>query len=238
MAFVYVLQHHEEETSGTLGDVLHERGIGARTVHGYAGEAIPKHLGDAAGLVILGGPMGVADQDRCPFLTDEIALIGDALALGAPVLGICLGGQLLAHALGAPVGRAPRPEIGWFPLRLTEAARQDRLWAALPSPCPAFHWHADAFGLPPGAALLADSELTPCQAFRSGANVYGLQCHLEVTDALIQTWLGMWADELPAGAADAISSQARRELPEMERAARAVFGAWAGMVSQGALTRV
>lgn len=231
MAFVYVLQHHEEETSGTLGDVLRERGIEARTVHGYAGEPVPKHLGDAAGLVVLGGPMGVAEQDRYPFLTDEIALISDALAHAAPVLGICLGGQLLAHTLGASVGKAPQPEIGWYPLRLTEAARQDQIWAGLSSPCPAFHWHEDFFGLPPGAALLAASELTPCQAFRSGANAYGLQCHLEVTGALVETWLRVWADELPAGAADTISSQARRELPGMERAARAVFGAWAGMVA-------
>jgi len=231
VAFVYVLQHHAEETAGTLGDVLRERGIEARTVHGYAGEPVPRSLGDAAGMVILGGPMGGPDRHRYPFLDDEIALIGDALAQNAPVLGICLGGQLLAHALGASVGKAPRPEIGWFPLRLTEAARQDRLWAALPSPCPAFHWHEDAFALPPGAALLASSALTPCQAFRSGASAYGLQCHLEVTDALIETWLRVWADELPAGAADAILSQARQELPGMERAARAVFGAWADIVA-------
>lgn len=230
MAFVYVLQHHEEETAGTLGDVLLERGVEARTVHGYAGEPIPKSLGGAAGLVVLGGPMGVAERDRCPFLTDELALIGNALALGGPVLGICLGGQLLAHALGAHVGRAPRPEIGWYPLRLTEAARQDPVWAGIASPCPAFHWHEDAFSLPPGAALLASSELTACQAFRSGTNAYGLQCHLEVTEGLIKTWLEAWADELPAGAADAISSQAGRELPEMERAARAIFGAWAERV--------
>lgn len=231
MTFVYVLQHHEKETAGTLGAVLQEHGIEARTVHGYAGEAIPKRLGDAAGLVILGGPMGVAERDRYPFLNDELALVGDALARDVPVLGICLGGQLLAHALGASVGKAPRAEIGWYPLRLTEAARQDRFWAELPSPCHAFHWHEDAFGLPPGAVLLASSDLTPCQAFRSGANVYGLQCHLEVTDALIQTWVGVWSDELPAEAADAILSQARRELPEIERAARAVFGAWAEMVA-------
>ena len=233
MAFVYILQHHEEENAGSLGDVLHARGIEARTVHGYAGEAIPKRLGAAAGLVVLGGPMGVSERDRYPFLTDEIALISDALTREAPVLGICLGGQLLAHALGATVSKASQPEIGWYPLRLTEAARKDRLWAALPHSCPAFHWHGDTFDLPPGAALLASSELTPCQAFRSGINVYGLQCHLEITDALLERWLSVWENELPEGraTADAILSQGQQELPRLERTAQAVFGAWADLIA-------
>ena len=233
MAFVYVLQHHEEENAGSLGDVLHARGIEARTVHGYIGEAVPKRLGEAAGLVILGGPMGVSEQDRYPFLTDELALIGDALAHNVPVLGICLGGQLLAHALGATVSKSPRAEIGWYPLRLTEAARKDRLWADLPHSCPAFHWHEDMFDLPPGAALLASSDLTPCQAFRSGMNAYGLQCHLEVTDALLERWLTVWENELPEGraTADAISSQGQQELTGLGRTAQAVFGAWTEMIA-------
>ena len=239
MAFVYVLQHHEEENAGTLGDVLHARGIEARTVHGYLGEPIPKRLDEAAGLVILGGPMGVSDQDRHPFLTDELTLIGDALAHDAPVLGICLGGQLLAHALGATVGKAPQPEIGWYPLRLTDAARRDHVWAGLASPCPSFQWHEDSFDLPPGAALLASSEMTPCQAFRSGASAYGLQCHLEVTEALLERWLAVWESELPEGkvTTDAVLAQGRRELSSLERTAQAVFGAWAEMVATGRRAR-
>ena len=233
MAFVYVLQHHEAETSGTLGDALRARNIEARTVHGYAGETIPRRLGDAAGLVVLGGPMGVSEQDRHPFLADEVALIGDALALDAPILGVCLGGQLLAHALGAAVTKAPQAEIGWYPLRLTASARQDRLWAGLPSPCMAFQWHADAFALPPGAVSLASSELTPCQAFRSGVSAYGLQCHLEVTAPLIERWLALWGAFLPAAGvtADAIRAQARQELPELGCTAQAVFGAWADLIT-------
>ncbi len=233
MAFVYVLQHHVEENSGSLGEVLRARSVEARTIHGYAGEPIPRRLGSAAGLVILGGPMGVAERDRYPFLMDELALIDDSLARDAPILGICLGGQLLAHALGATVGKAPQAEIGWYPLWLTEAARQDRLWAELASPCSAFHWHEDAFDLPPGAALLASSELTPCQAFRAGANAYGLQCHLEITEVLLEKWLDVWENEVPGGraTADTILSQARQELPGLGRAAQAVFGAWTEMIA-------
>lgn len=233
MASVYVLQHHEDETSGTLGDALRARGLEERVVAGFAGETIPRNLGDAAGLIVLGGPMGVSDQDRYPFLTDEVALISDALAQNAPILGICLGGQLLAHALGATVKKAPQPEIGWHPLRLTDAARSDRLWAGITSPCTAFHWHGDAFDLPPGAVALASSVLTPCQAFRSGATAYGLQCHLEVTDSLIHKWLALWGDALPEGAvtAEAVRLQTRQELPCLGRTARAVFGAWAEMIA-------
>lgn len=233
MAFVYVLQHHEAETSGTLGDTLRARGIEARTAAGFAGEPIPRRLGDAAGLVIMGGPMGVSEQERYPFLEDEVALIRDALAHDAPILGICLGGQLLAHALGAAVTKSARPEIGWHPLRLTEAARQDRLWAGLPSPCMAFHWHGDMFDLPRGAVALASSELTPCQAFRSGASAYGLQCHLEVTTPLIEEWLVLWGESLPAAGvtADAIRAQAREELPGLGCTAQTVFGAWADLIA-------
>lgn len=233
MAFVYVLQHHEAETAGTLGDALRARNIGARTIHGYAGETIPRRLGDAAGLVVLGGPMGVSEQDRHSFLVDEVALIGDVLARDAPILGICLGGQLLAHALGAAVTKEDRPEIGWHPLRLTEATRQDRLWAELPSPCMAFHWHGDAFALPPGAVALASSEMTPCQAFRFGTIAYGLQCHLEVTAPLIECWLALWEASLPAArvTADAIRAQVRQEMPGLRRTAQTVFGAWADLLT-------
>ncbi len=231
MAFVYVLQHHEAETSGTLGDVLRTRRIATRTVAGFAGETVPRHLGDAAGLVILGGPMGVSEQESYPFLRDEVALIRDALAHNAPILGICLGGQLLAHALGAAVTKAPHAEIGWSPLRLTDAARQDRLWASVDSPCCAFHWHEDAFDLPPESVALASSDLTPCQAFRFGSCVYGLQCHLEVTQPLIEDWLALWGEGLPDAGAAAIRAQARQELPGLGRTAQTVFGAWVDLLA-------
>lgn len=233
MAFVYVLQHHKAETAGTLGDILRERRIATRTVTGFAGETVPRQLGDAAGLVILGGPMSVSEQDLHPFLRDEVALIKDALARNAPILGICLGGQLLAHALGAAVTKAARSEIGWYPLLLTDAARQDRLWTNVASPCSAFHWHEDAFDLPPGGVALASSDLTLCQAFRFGSCAYGLQCHLEVTLPLIEDWLDVWGEGLPNAqvAAGAIRVQARQELPGLERTAQMVFGAWIDMLA-------
>ncbi len=233
MAFVTVLQHHAGETLGTIEAALSARNVEPRVVAGFAGEPIPRQFGDAAGLIILGGPMGVSEGDKYPFLRDELHLIEDALARDAPILGVCLGGQLLANALGAAVTQAARPEIGWYPLHLTEAARRDRLWADAPSPCMAFHWHGDVFALPPGAVALASSTPTPCQAFRFGANAYGLQCHLEVTAPLLESWLSAWGDGLPAAGvtAGAIRAQARQELPRLRHLAESLFGTWADLLT-------
>lgn len=232
LAFVYVLQHHIGETLGTIEDALRTQGIEPRVITGFTGEPIPRRMGDAVGLVVLGGPMGVSDQDRYPFLRDELHLIADALARDTPILGVCLGGQLLAHALGGTVTRADRPEIGWFPLHLSETAGADLLWMDTPSPCMAFHWHGDTFTLPPGAVMLASSDLTPCQAFRSGASAYGLQCHLEVTTPLIESWLIGFGDELNEAGANActIRAQTRQELPRLQHSAGTIFGAWAGLL--------
>lgn len=232
MASVIVLQHHENETLGTIGDALQARRIETRIIAGFAGEPIPRQMGEAAGLIVLGGPMGVSEGERYSFLQDEIRLIGDALSSNLPILGVCLGGQLLAHTLGATVGKAALPEIGWHPLRLTEAARRDRLWTDIPSPCTAFHWHGDMFALPAGAVALASSEMTPCQAFRYGENAYGLQCHLEVTSLLIDRWLTLWEQELTAANADSyeIRAHTRQEIPHLQQTAHTLFGAWANLL--------
>lgn len=189
LAYVLVLQHEAYETLGTIEGAIRERGIEVQTVASYASEPIPHQIGEAAGLIVLGGPMGVSEQERYPFLREEMRLIGSALSRNVPVLGVCLGAQLLAHTLGASVAKARQPEIGWYPLCLTEDARQDQLWAGIDSPCMAFHWHGDAFDLPPGTVALASSDLTPFQAFRSGENAYGMQCHLEITASLIESWI-------------------------------------------------
>lgn len=232
MPSVLVLQHEACETLGTIEGALMQRGIAAQTIASYAGELVPRQIGEAAGLIVLGGPMGVYEQEQYPFLHQEMHLIGNALAQNMPVLGVCLGAQLLAHTLGAAVAKARQPEIGWYPLFLTEEARRDQLWAGIASPCMAFHWHGDAFALPAGAVALASSALTPCQAFRFGDNNYGLQCHLEVTTSLIENWTVLFGAELQnAGLIpEEIQTQAITELPQMQRTAQAVFGTWANLL--------
>jgi GMP synthase (glutamine-hydrolysing) len=146
----------------------------------------PMPFGEYRGVVVLGGPMSA--NDPLPGLADELALIERALDRGVPLLGICLGSQLIAKALGARVYRNVTLEIGWEPVHLTDAGRGDPIFQGIESPATFFHWHGDTFDLPPGAEWLAWSEKTRHQAYRAGSNVYGLQFHPEVTAGMIEDW--------------------------------------------------
>src|SRR5215813_8861115 len=123
MPRIIAIQHISAEPMGRIGDALIAHGISVDYLRVFAGAAIPKSLGDAAGLVVMGGPMGVYEQNEFPFLRDELRLIESALRDEKPVLGICLGSQLLAAALGAEVRRGGYKEIGWFPVSLTAEGR-------------------------------------------------------------------------------------------------------------------
>ena len=179
MATALVLQHIDVEGPGLLGAALQARGVTLRTVRPYAGEPVPARC-DADALVVMGGPMGVYESDRYPHLSDELRLIEATVADGRPVIGTCLGSQLLAAALGARVYPNTRKEIGWHDVELTDAARDDALLGGVPRRFTPVHWHGDIFDLPAGAVHLAASAITRHQAFRYGANVYGLLFHLEL----------------------------------------------------------
>lgn len=230
---VCVIQQVAPETPGAIASALKAAGWRLHWVRPFRGEPIPRRLGRHAGLVVMGGPMGVYDTDRYPFLRSELRLIEDALAHERPVLGVCLGSQLLATALGAPVFRGPRAEIGWHEVYLTRAAGEDPLWQSLPAQFTAFHWHGDAFDLPRGARLLAWSRLTDCQAFRYDAHAYGLLFHLEVNPAMVRRMARHFRDELLAtgqSVADVLDP-AEEHLETLAPIGRAVFQRWAGLLS-------
>ena len=193
---ILILQHFWCETPGVFLDVLHEHGFPVETVRGFTGEAYPADLSAYSGVVAMGGPMGVYEEDRYPWLRQEDALLKIAIQQDLPTLGVCLGSQLIAKAAGAEVQPGPRKEIGWYPLTLSPEARQDPLWRSFPPTFEAFEWHGDIFSLPPRAVSLASSELYPHQAFRLGRRVYALLFHLEVTAAMVKTMLDTFADEV------------------------------------------
>lgn len=213
---VLVLQHVPRETLGSLESVLRQAGLTWHYVELFAGVPDRLELEQASGLIVLGGPMNVDQTDRYPFLAPEVRWIRQAVEGSLPVLGICLGSQLLAKAFGARVFPNPVKEVGWYEVELTPAAAEDSLFAGCPPRPIVFQWHGDTFDLPPEAVLLATSPLCRHQAFRIGRRAYGLQFHIEMTAELIDTWLAHPENDAELAALRYIDSQhIRRQTPAM-----------------------
>lgn len=215
MSRILVCQHVPYEILGSLDPLFRSNGMRIRYVNfGREPHARPR-LEGYRGLVVLGGPMSAHQDEEHPHLPAERELIRRAVEAEIPVLGICLGAQLIAAALGARVYPARRKEIGWYDLSLTDAGRCEPMFAHFADTERIFQWHGDTFDLPPGAVWLARSPDCAHQAFRVGDCVYGLQFHLEVDQAMIERWL-----TVPAHAAEIEEldgkvdpEQIRRETP-------------------------
>jgi GMP synthase-like glutamine amidotransferase len=189
-----VLQHVEWESSGMIGREARMRGLEVDVRRLDRGDDVPDS--DCAdGLIVMGGPIGAYEEENYPFLADESKLLGEVARSGRPVLGVCLGAQLLAKALGANVFPGHEPEIGFGSVVLDSAAKFDPVLAAAGDSLPVFHWHGDTFTLPEGAILLASSQKYSQQAFRFGNHAYGFQFHIEPDAA---TW-STWQEHLPEG---------------------------------------
>ena len=182
-----VVQHADWEGPGLFGPALEARGHGFRVYRTDRGDALPA-ADLVAGLIVMGGPQGVYEAAQYPYLAREQALLSELVRRDRPVLGVCLGSQLLAAALGAAVARGPVAEIGMGEVALTPEGEQDAVLGAGPIRLPVVHWHQDTFPLPAGAVRLASSDLYPQQAFRVGRRAYGLQFHCEVDESLAAAW--------------------------------------------------
>lgn len=228
MKSVVVLQHAGSENLGTIEDALSAAGVRCRYVRSFEGQPVPREVDDASGLIVMGGPMGVYETARFPFLLQELDLIRGFLKAERPILGVCLGSQLLAAALGATVRQGRQKEIGWYPVTASLESRRDTLWSDQPSRFVAYHWHGDVFDLPEGAVLLASSEISPVQSFRFGDRAYGLLFHLEVTKRHIQGMLDEFAAEVQEEGLSAagILREGESFLGPLQQIGVAVFRRW------------
>ncbi|MEN5061460.1 glutamine amidotransferase [Luteimonas sp. TWI1416] len=238
MPRILVFQHVAAEPLGTLDPLIRRRGHRIRFVNFEREPDAQPTVDRYRGLIVLGGPMNVEDRHARAHLLTELRAIERMLELGRPVLGICLGAQLLAHVLGAPVRRIARPEIGWYPLRSTEAGLGDPVLAPLGAGAPVFQWHGRHFEIPGSAVHLARTDSCEQQAFRYGDNAYGFQFHLEMDAPLIERWLGTpaYRDELASAGlphdADAIRALTAQHIAPMQARAEAVFNTFLDLVGR------
>lgn len=184
-----VFQHVAYEILGTLNPMLKDRGFRIRYVNFERHPDAEPEFNSYNGLIVLGGYMGVHEQHKFPHLKVEMKLIEAALKKGVPILGICLGSQLIAEVLGARVRVHHLPEFGWHEVKFSQEARKDSLFKSYKSSERIFQMHQDTFDIPSGAIHLASTEICDSQAFRYGENVYGLQFHLEVDEPMVHRWM-------------------------------------------------
>jgi GMP synthase-like glutamine amidotransferase len=191
-----VVQHVPPEGPYAIGPALESAGVDVDVRAVFAGEDLPSDLTDIDGLVVMGGPMSALSDEGFPSRRGELELLAEGLDRGLPMLGVCLGAQLLALAGGGAVYPGPTgPEIGWGPVALTAEAEDDPLLGGLPEQLTVLHWHGDTFEPPVGAIRLATNGRYPNQAFRSGSRAWGLQFHLEVDGSAVAAFVDAFGAE-------------------------------------------
>ncbi len=227
---IAVFRFSPTEGPAYFADWLDARGLPWRLVALDEGAGIPDDARAFSGIGMMGGPMSV--NDALPWVAPLSSLLRAAVAAKVPVIGHCLGGQLLAQALGAPVARTSSPEIGWLDVQVTDPVAQ-RDWFGGRASFTTFQWHYDAFELPDGATRVLGNAFTRNQAYVVDDRHIGLQCHIEMTEPLVDTWLSSGGRELPAESTPAMQSadDVRRDLgarvAKLHAVADDVYTRWA-----------
>lgn len=226
---IVIFRHAATEGPGFFTDFLDARGIAWQLIRIDAGDALPVSARDFGGLVFMGGPMSV--NDDLPWIAPVLALIREAVAADVPVLGHCLGGQLMSKALGGVVSRNPVKEIGWGELDVADndAARH---WFGDVRHFNGFHWHGETFSIPTGATGILSSSHCPNQAFALGKHL-AFQCHVEMTDDMVRTWCEVGANEIAAAATSPgvqpvaeILAALDARIPPLSAVAAGVYQVW------------
>lgn len=215
---VLIFRHSPTEGPGYFTTFLDRHGIPWKLVRIDAGDAIPEDLNGISGVCLMGGPMSV--NDDLPWIAPVLALIRQAVASDIPVIGHCLGGQLMAKALGGTVSRNPVKEIGWGDVRISDADAARPWLGEVTQPMLAFHWHGETFSLPPGATRILGSAWCANQAYVLNGRHIGMQCHVEMTPELIASWCASGAAEIAASSSPGVQSPGAIQADMDARTAR------------------
>ena len=231
---IAIFRHAPTEGPGHFATFIEARDLPWRLIAIDAGEPVPADPAAFSGLVFMGGPMSV--NDELPWIPPALAMIRRAVELDIPVLGHCLGGQLMAKALGAAITRNPIKEIGWGAVRVLDNP-EARSWFGEAREFDAFHWHGETFSIPSGAVRILESAHCANQAFALGKHL-GMQCHVEMTPEMIRSWCKVGADEIAGAESPAVQtpSEIGRDTPQrlapMQAVADRLYGKWvAGLAS-------
>jgi len=223
-----IFRHIACEGPAYLAEVLDRHAIPWRLVRIDEDEPVPDSLADSSGLVFMGGPMSV--NDPLPWIEQELALIHRAQAENMPVLGHCLGGQLICKALGGTISANTVKEIGWHSVRKCNTPAAEKWLADLPDETTLFHWHGETFSIPDGAEVILESEHCPHQAFAIG-NTLALQCHVEMMPPMVTEWAALYAHELQetsttVQSAEQMTTNLSARILEAQQVADIIYERW------------
>ena len=236
MTKVLVIRNVSYETEGMLEALLRDQGLTLDIVDFQQDAFAKPRLDGYGGLVVMGGPMGANDSDRFPFLLEVERLCSEAMERSIPLVGVCLGAQIMAKVLGSEVYPNPVREVGWYDLTTTEAAAGDALFSELEPLEVVLQWHGDTFDLPKDAVLLASSPDCVNQAFRYGENGYAVQFHLEILESMIREWVRRdaargWLSEEGRISAPRILADTDTYMSRSEELGRRVYTCFARMIA-------
>ncbi|WP_150524699.1 type 1 glutamine amidotransferase [Roseibium sediminis] len=230
---VLVIENYPGTPLGLVGEALEERGIAIRTIAAHAGERVPEDIEDCRGLIVLGGEQSALADETHPFLPDVCTLIRRTHDQNKPILGICLGSQLIARALGGGNILGRPVEFGWHKVSATGEGREDPVVGKIGEGSPLFHWHSDTVELPAEAVHLASSQQTPIQAFRVGRTTYAIQFHFEASEAVVRDWTRTFQTSISQMRPDwpeRLEDEVALNAAKSDQAGREIARAWAGLL--------